>query len=282
MANLSLVPYPRFRCFTKGTNTPLAYGYVYTLQPGTVGLTNLKQTWADSTLLSLNTNPVPLDENGEADIWTVGYCKLVIYDQYDVLQDSIDNVSSMPYVSFINSQWANTGLTPTYVSATSFTVPGDALSVFPQGIRIQSVDSDGSNVITGTVYSTLFNGILTTIVVVWDGVGLDNPASGFTISTSILTPTYNALPVTPVLVYKTSQALTSAQLNSVIEINSGTATSITLPATAMPSGSYFRFKNINNGTVTVMGSIDGGSSATILSYGNLLIITDGTLNWYIF
>jgi len=64
----SISPYPRFKAFTS-TGAPLVGGKLYTYQPGTT--TNMT-TYKDSAGITVNTNPVVLDSNGEADVWLSG------------------------------------------------------------------------------------------------------------------------------------------------------------------------------------------------------------------
>lgn len=52
--------------FFDGSGRPLAGGSVTLYQPGTTTPVN---TWQDSGLTTLNTNPVVLDSNGMASIW---------------------------------------------------------------------------------------------------------------------------------------------------------------------------------------------------------------------
>ena len=66
------------------------------------------------------------------------------------------------------TEWVSSGLTPTYVSATSFTVPGDQTTTLHAGRRLKITDSGGTDyaTITSSVY-----GALTTLIVAVDGSG---------------------------------------------------------------------------------------------------------------
>jgi hypothetical protein len=82
--------FPRFRAFTTN-GAPLNGGKLYTYIPGT---STPKATYTTAALSVANANPVILDANGEANIFTgdgEAY-KVVLYDSLDVLQWSIDNV----------------------------------------------------------------------------------------------------------------------------------------------------------------------------------------------
>jgi hypothetical protein len=70
--------------------------------------------------------------------------------------------------------WLNFGDTPTYVSATQFTVPGNLTSRYVVGRRVRA------SVTAGTIYGTI--GIsaftsLTTVTVIWDSGSLDSGLS---------------------------------------------------------------------------------------------------------
>jgi len=66
--------YPKFRA-DDSNGEPMAYGQVYSYIQGT---TTPKATYTDSTGDVANTNPVVLDNKGEADIYTIGPTKLVL------------------------------------------------------------------------------------------------------------------------------------------------------------------------------------------------------------
>lgn len=89
----TLCPAPKFKAFNVGSTTPLVGGKLYTYDAGT---TTPRVTYKDSTLLSLNTNPVILNSNGEADVWLdESPYKLVLKDSADASIWSVDNVVSL-------------------------------------------------------------------------------------------------------------------------------------------------------------------------------------------
>src|SRR5208282_1609047 len=57
-------------------------------------------------------------------------------------------------------EWQSLGQTPTFVSATSFTVPGNLTTTFTIGRRLQSVNTGG------TIYSTVVSSAFTTVTTV--------------------------------------------------------------------------------------------------------------------
>lgn len=77
MSNIaSPMPQPRAK-FTNKLGLPLSGGKVYTYEPGT----NIpKKTWRDVDKSVENTNPIQLDAAGEADIYGVGFYRVVVKD----------------------------------------------------------------------------------------------------------------------------------------------------------------------------------------------------------
>lgn len=89
---------PKFSLFTPNGN-PAAGWKIYTYEPGT---SSPKATYTDYTAGTANTNPVILDGNGNADIWWNGSYKVVVYDENDVLQYTVDNYGEGEGVSVQN------------------------------------------------------------------------------------------------------------------------------------------------------------------------------------
>lgn len=77
MTNLATpMPQPRAK-FTNKLGLPLSGGKVYTYEPGT---DIPKKTWIDVDKSAENTNPIQLDAAGEADIYGVGFYRVVVKD----------------------------------------------------------------------------------------------------------------------------------------------------------------------------------------------------------
>lgn len=72
------------------------------------------------------------------------------------------------------AEWLIQADTPTYVSATSFTVPTDKTSVYSAGRAIQA--HGAGYTLTGTIQSSTYS-TLTTVVVVWASGSLDSTVS---------------------------------------------------------------------------------------------------------
>jgi hypothetical protein len=99
-----------------------------------------------------------------------------------------DNIAGINDTAVTQDQWVN-GPTPTYVSATSFTLVGDQTSTFHIGRRIKTSNTGG------TVYSTISDSAytsLTTITVVNDSGVLDSGLSE--VDYSLLSAINDAVP----------------------------------------------------------------------------------------
>jgi len=144
------------------------------------GSVNTKQdTYTDSTGSVANTNPVVLNSLGQptTQIWfTSGLAyKVVLAPSTDTDPPTspvwtIDNLRGINDTTVAQDQWVASGLTPTYIGATQFTVAGDQTAVFTIGRRIKAT------VTAGTVYGTITGssfGVITTVTVVMDSGALD-------------------------------------------------------------------------------------------------------------
>lgn len=162
--------------YVAGSSTPLA---TYTTSAG-----NVQQT-----------NPIEINALGfptTGQIWlTAGQSyKLVLTDASDVVKKTEDNVAGVNDTSISTDQWVASGLTPTYVSATQFTLAGDQTSAFQVGRRVKSTVTAGTvyGRITASAYAAL-----TTVTVVNDSGSLDSGLSA--VSYGLLTPDNPSNPV---------------------------------------------------------------------------------------
>lgn len=268
------MPTPKVQFFTD-SGLPLAGGLVYTYEPGT---TNNKASYTDSTGATANTNPVVLDSAGRASIWLSGFYRIDVYTSAGALVYSVDNVSSMSASSTTTSQWMVQGFALTYIGATQFSVPGDQTATLPAGTRIQATVTAGT--ITGTITASSAGGapVITTVTVLWDSGALDTGLSA--IYTGIITVTTSSMPILPVLAKTASYPLTMLDINKICTMTSATAQSFTLPAAnAVPSGAWYRIKNLGAGILTVVGTVDGTTNPTMSTNEDALIYSNGTA-WY--
>lgn len=149
----------KLNTYAAGSSTPLA---TFTTSSGSVA----------------QSNPIIIDSLGfpsVGQIWlTSGLAyKLVLTNASNVVKKTEDNITGVTGVSSV-TQWVASGLTPTYVSATSFTLVGDQTSDFHVQRRLQSTNTSGTiySTITATAYTTL-----TTVTVLNDSGVLDSGLS---------------------------------------------------------------------------------------------------------
>jgi archaellum component FlaF (FlaF/FlaG flagellin family) len=144
------------------------------------GSTSTKQnTYTDSTGLVANANPVILNTLGQptTQLWfTAGQTyKVVLAPDTDTDPPTspvwtIDNLAGINDVAVAQAAEWVAGPTPTYVSATSFTLVGDQTSTFTKGRRVKTTNSGGT--VYSTITATAF-GAVTTVTVANDSGSLD-------------------------------------------------------------------------------------------------------------
>jgi len=157
----------------------LAGGFIYTYQAGT---TTPATTYSDNLGATPNANPIVVDSYGRVpqEIWFTGgqKYKFIIKDANLVqIGNAIDNLSGINDPSaFVSgsAEWVSSGVTPTYISVTSFTVPGDLRTTFPIGQRVKATVTAGT--VYGTVSAVAFVSS-TTVTLVMDSTSLDSGLS---------------------------------------------------------------------------------------------------------
>lgn len=161
------------------------------------GSTTKQTTYQDSSGGSQHQNPIILNARGEppAPIWlTAGQTyKFVLATPTDSdppvgAVRTVDNVSGVNDTTTTIDQWVS-GPSPTYVSATSFTLTGDQTTTFHVGRRLKTTNT------AGTIYSTIVAsafGALTTITVMNDSGSLDSGLSA--VSYGIISANNDSLP----------------------------------------------------------------------------------------
>jgi len=116
--------------------------------------------------------------------------KFVIRNASGVVVETVDNITGVTSAAASNTQWVASGVAPTFVSGTSFTLAGDQTTAFHVGRRQQFT------VTAGTVYGTITVSAfaaLSTITVLMDGsTVLDAGLS--VVNLSILTANSPAMP----------------------------------------------------------------------------------------
>lgn len=176
-------------------NGDLASGYkLFVYAAGTSSKATTYQTSAGSTA---NANPIVLDSRGEppAGVYVEsGSYKLVYAPANDTDPPTSpvytrDNVPALNDISQTTSQFVASGFTPTYISATSFSVEGDRRSSFEVGRRLETTNTGGTG--HHTVASAAY-GSVTTVTVTNDSLALDAGLSA--VSVGILRADASAIP----------------------------------------------------------------------------------------
>jgi hypothetical protein len=158
----------------------LSGGLLYTYLAET---TTPAATFTTASASVTNPNPIVLNSSGRTpnEIWlTQGQAyKFVVETSTNVLvtPGTWDNISGINDVSISSSQsvWVSSNLTPTFISTTTFSVPGNNTSIFTVNRRIQAVI--GAGTVYGYVSASSFGSSITTVTVVLDSGVLDSGLS---------------------------------------------------------------------------------------------------------
>jgi hypothetical protein len=181
-----------FQAFNN-TGGVLAGGKLYTYQAGS---TTPQATWTTSLQSVPNANPIVFDSAGRYanEVWLQGGStyKFVLTDSSGNVLGTWDNIGGVNDASYAGfSEWVTYGVTPTYISTTSFSVAGNQTGIFQVGRRVQASVSGGS--VYGSVYSSSFGSGITTVVLTMDSTNLDS--SLFSVAYGFMSATNTSLPV---------------------------------------------------------------------------------------
>jgi hypothetical protein len=188
---------------------PLSSGTieVYLAGTSTPATTYTTQAGGTPNTFPIDLNTLGVNEDGE--IWLIGGAsyKFVIKDSAGVTLRTLDNMSGINDSAITTDQWISYQATPTYVSATSFTVAGDQTQTFQIGRRLKSTNTGGTiySTITGSAYSSPN----TTVTVRNDSGVLDSGISQVSYGIiSVLNSSLAVLPHTSVeLIYVTTTSI---------------------------------------------------------------------------
>lgn len=283
----------------------------YRLWTYAAGSSSQLATYTTSAGTVAQSNPVTLDANGfpENPIWLqtgLSY-KLVLKDANDVVIRTEDNISGVNDASASVSQWQVSGVTPSYVSASSFTVPGDQTSEFHVGRRLQFTTNAGD--VYGTILTSAYTS-LTTVAVLMDGssaldsglsavnlslLRADNPAvpNGITHAPRTVGLAGNVNASTPLTKYDLSAGavtMRNAAGVTVTRFNTGTLTcdlGLAGPArngrdqaAAFPANSWVHLYTIWNGTsLATIASLSPPTVGPALPSGDTHWCYDTTIRW---
>ena len=246
--------------FFTSAGAVLSGGKIYTYLAGT---TTPRSAYTDSTGSTAHANPIILDSAGRPPggiFLTPGVSyKLLLQDSAGNTITTIDEIDGVNDVSATQDQWVASGLTPTYVSASSFAVPGDETTALHVGRRLKVVDSGGTKygVITASAYTTL-----TLVTVDVDNAGsLVNPVT--VVSYGMLTATNHSVPIaivspSQITANQNNYAPSGATSASVLRISSDARRNIT----GITAGNAGETKVIHNvGTFPIVFKYEDSSSA---------------------
>ena len=164
------------RQFFDSNGDPLNGGKLYTYEAGT---TTNKTTYQDDGGAASHANPIILDSAGRvsAEVWgTTGAYKIKLDNSLDSniwTRDDIVGFNDTAETSA--SEWIASGLTPTYIGATSFSFAGDQTTVYHAGRRLKITDNSGT--VYATIISAVFGALTTVTVAVDAGGSLTSPVT---------------------------------------------------------------------------------------------------------
>ncbi len=168
---------------------PLSGGFVQTYIAGT---STPAATYTTVVGDIAHQNPIQLGSDGRppSEIWltsTIAY-KFVLFDSLLNPIDTYDNIIGI--VNAPSSLWVSVGVVPTFINATQFSVPGNLVSTFQTGLRIQYTIALSQ--FYGTVTNATFGAGITTVTVLVDSAPLTSGLNA--VNVSQLTPNNSVVP----------------------------------------------------------------------------------------
>lgn len=132
-------------------------------------------TYTSSAGTVQQANPILLNSLGKVSspIWLaagVTY-KFVVKDSNGVTLWTLDGISGVNDAAVSVSEWVDSGFVPTYIGATSFSVPGDQTAILQVGRRLKTVNTSG--LIYSGISASVFGFGVTTVTVLNDSGTLD-------------------------------------------------------------------------------------------------------------
>ncbi len=264
---------------------PLNAGLIYTYQAGT---STPLGTYTSSLGTIANANPIVLGTDGRPpyEIWlTSGIAyKFVLQDSLNNTIATYDNVSGINDITSSSSfgEWTATGLTPTYQSTTSFTVPGNQTLVFAANGRVKTINTGGT--IYSTIQSVSYSAGtgLTTIVVASDSGTLDSGLSS--VAVSFLNPSNPSIPGeymafnSPVSLVAASTVNIGAQASANITIT-GSATILAFDSMLAGVLRYVKFTGNCNLTNSVNIVLPQTPTMSVQAGDEMVFRSLGSGNW---
>lgn len=175
MPSVNIAPVVRPQFFDNNA-APASGGSLLTYQAGS---STPLATFTDSTGTVANPTTISLNARGEPAnaIWLAAGLayKFVYKDPDGVTVWTEDYVRGVNDTTDSASEWQTSGLTPTYLSASSFSIQGDQTSTFQVGRRVKAATSGGTRY--GAITRSTFSAGATTVVVSLDSGALDSGLS---------------------------------------------------------------------------------------------------------
>lgn len=152
---------------------PLTGGQIETYLAGS---STPAATYTDDTGAVPQSNPIIFNALGYpvlGAVWLTGGVsyKFVIKNAAGSILRTIDDVSGINDATVSQSEWIESGFTPTYINGTTFSVAGDQTTVLQVNRRVRTTNT------SGFIYSTISNSVfasgVTTVTLVNDSGTLD-------------------------------------------------------------------------------------------------------------
>lgn len=176
---------------------PLVGGQIETYLAGS---STPAATYTDDSGSTPHSNPIVLNSLGyptQGSIWLTGGVsyKFIIKSASGVTLRTIDEIAGINDATLSQSEWLESGFTPTYINGTTFSVPGDQTGTLQINRRVRTQNT------SGFIYSSISNSVfaagITTVTLINDlGVldaGLSSVAFGLLSATN---PSVPAISVT--------------------------------------------------------------------------------------
>lgn len=267
MPTVHLSPIGNDAPFLDASGNPLSGGLLYTYGAGGSTPTTTYTTQAAGTS---NANPIVLNSGGYpaasgsvVSIWLIegtNY-KFALETSAAVpvwTRDNISGINDPTAFSEVGEQWIASGHTPTYISATSFSVTGDQTSTYQAGRRLKTTNTGG------TIYSRIKSssfGAVTTVTVVNDSGSLDSGLSA--VSLGILTPIN---PSTPVAIDTYPIVSGSSDKTKLVRIEADGLTADTTRVVTVPDADgTLLYRDVADQAITGGGIVTSSSLGTISS-----------------
>lgn len=173
--------------FVDANGHPLAGGFVYMYIPNT---TTFKNTYQDSNLVVLNTNPIVLDGSGQAIIWGTGAYRQQVYDvNMNLIWDQITEDSTAGLLGNMTDKIYTAGVDFTPGTTTQIALPTAPASSSNIWVYFNGVNQDDNQFIVSGVTLTFTApipvGITEVFVKIGSTVAIGVPGTGTVTDASI-------------------------------------------------------------------------------------------------